>query len=160
MASLRSVAADCIRRILKEFLIRTARRRRLTQPVQLPALAPVYSASMPRAPIVWLLIACLALIGAQLSGAHAQVDEHGFAGSVQTTHDHHHDQGDDHDGAVDVDVVDLGIAAAKAVFLLLAVNVTMFLLPPARGVVYLEHEIRLPLRRRLRWRPPLRAPPR
>jgi hypothetical protein len=117
---------------------------------------------MHRATVAWLFAACLALVGAQLSGVHAHIDEHGhgFDGAVQTTLDHHHDHGDDHDGDVDVDVVDLGLAAAKAVFLILAVALTLFLLSPERGYARIEYDIRLPLRRRLRWRPPLRAPPR
>src|SRR5262245_41512195 len=112
---------------------------------------------MHRTTAAWLFIACVALIGTQLIGAHAHMDAHGFDGTVQTTHDHHHDDGDDHD--VDVDVVDPGISAAKVVFLLFAVSLAFFLPAPARGQVRFEYNIRLPLRRRLRWRPPLRAPP-
>jgi hypothetical protein len=107
-----------------------------------------------------LLLACVALIGTQLSGVHAHVDSHGFDGAVQSTLEHHHDDGEDHDDNVDVQVVDLGMSAAKAVFLLLAVSLSLFLLPPARGHVPLEYRSRLPLGRRLRWRPPLRGPPR
>jgi hypothetical protein len=109
--------------------------------------------------VALLLIACCAFIGTQLTGVHAHVDDHGFDGAVQSAHDHHHDHGDEHDGDVDVQVLDLGITAAKAVFLLFAVCLTLFLLSPVRGPVRFEYEIRLPLRRRLRWRPPLRAPP-
>ena len=117
--------------------------------------------SMQRMAAALFLIACLALLGAQLSGMHAHVDPRGgFDGAVQSTHEHHHDEDGDHDGDIDVDVVDLGISAAKVVFLLFAVSLTVFLLPPARGHVRVEQEICLPLRRRLRWRPPLRAPPR
>ncbi|HVJ29673.1 MAG TPA: hypothetical protein VNA66_05130 [Gammaproteobacteria bacterium] len=90
---------------------------------------------------------------------HAHIDAYGFEGAVQSTYGHHHDPGDDHDGDVDVQVVDLGISAAKVVFFLLAITVTLFLLPPSRGHARFEYDIRLPLRRRLRWRPPLRAPP-
>ena len=116
--------------------------------------------AMQRTAAALFLIACLALLGAQLSGVHAHVDSHGgFDGVVQSTHENHHDDGDDHDGDIDVDVVDLSISAAKVVFLLFAVSLTLFLLSPARSPVRVEHEIRLPLRRRLRWRPPLRAPP-
>jgi hypothetical protein len=102
-----------------------------------------------------LLVACATLVGAQWSGAHAHVDSHGFDGAVQSTHEHHH-----HDGDLDVQVVDLGISAAKAVFLVFAISLTLFLLPATRGPLLFEHATRLPLRRRLRWRPPLRAPPR
>jgi hypothetical protein len=118
--------------------------------------------AMQRTTVSWLLIACFALVGAQLSGVHAHVDAQGqgFDGAVQTTHDHHHDHGDDHDGDIDVNVVDLGLSAAKAVFLILAVSLTLFLLSPERGHVRIEYDVRLPLRRRMRWRPPLRAPPR
>jgi hypothetical protein len=116
---------------------------------------------MQRFSAVLLLIACCAFIGTQLSGVHAHLNDHGFDGAVQSTHDHrhHHDHGDNHDGDVDVQVLDLGMTAAKAVFVLLALGLTLFLLAPVRGAVRFEYEIRSPLRRRLRWRPPLRAPP-
>ena len=116
---------------------------------------------MQRISAVLLLIACCALLGTQLSGVHAHVDDHGFDRAVQSTHDHrhHHDHGDEHDGDVDVQVFDLGMTVAKAVFVLFATGLTLFVLSPIRGPVRLEYEIRLPLRRRLRWRPPLRAPP-
>lgn len=127
--------------------------------IHLPGLPRVYLDPMRRSPVAWLLIACCAFIGTQLSGVHAHLDDHGFDGAVQSTHDHHHDHGEEHDGDVDVQVLDLGITAAKAVFLLFAVALTLFLLSPAREPVRFEYEIRLPLRRRLRWRPPLRAPP-
>jgi hypothetical protein len=114
---------------------------------------------MRRTTVAAALIACVALIGAQLSGVHVHVDAHGFDGAVQSTLEHHHDDGDDHHGDVDVQVLDLGLSAAKAVFLLFAVSLTLFLLPPSRSPVLVEYAIQLPLRRRLRWRPPLRAPP-
>jgi len=128
--------------------------------VQLPPRARVYSVSMHRTTVAVLFMACLALIGAQLSGLHAHVDSDGFDSPVQSTHERHHHDGDDHDGDIDIQVVDLGVSAAKAVFLLFAVSLTLLLLPPARGPAPVGHETRLPMRRRLRWRPPLRAPPR
>jgi hypothetical protein len=135
-------------------------RASVTEPsIHLPGLPRVYLEPMRRSSVGLLLIACCAFIGTQLSGVHAHVDDHGFDGAVQSTHDHHHDHGDEHDGDVDVQVLDLGITAAKAVFLLFAVSPTLFLLSPVRGPVRFDYEIRLPLRRRLRWRPPLRAPP-
>jgi hypothetical protein len=130
------------------------------QPIHLPRLPRVYLEPMQRTSVALLLIACCAFIGTQLSGVHAHVDDHGFDGAVQSTHDQHHDHGDEHDGDVDVQVLDLGMTAAKAVFLLFAMGLTLFLLSPVHGPVRFEYEIRLPLRRRLRWRPPLRAPPR
>jgi hypothetical protein len=128
--------------------------------VQLRCGARVYSVSMQRTTVAVLLIACATLIGTQLTGAHAHVDSHGFDGAVQSTHEHHHHDEGDHDGATDLQVADLGISAAKAVFLLFAVCLSPFLLPPARGQAPLPYESRLPAGRRLRWRPPLRAPPR
>ncbi len=119
----------------------------------------VYSLEMPRNPAAILVIALVALLGAQLSGIHAHADSHGFEGAVQSTHEHHHDDGDEHKGEVDVQVVDLGIFTAKAVFLLFAVVITQLLLPPSRGQLPSAYEVRLPLRRRMRWRPPLRGPP-
>jgi hypothetical protein len=115
--------------------------------------------SMQRTTVL-LLLACAALVGAQLSGVHAHLDAHGFDGDVQSTLEHHHDDGDDHEGDVDVQVVDLGMGVAKAVCLLLAVTLSLFMLPLARGEAPPEYKSRLPLGRRLRWRPPLRGPPR
>ena len=115
---------------------------------------------MQRMTVAILLLSLVGLFGAQLSGVHAHFDSDGFDGAVQSTLEHHHDDGDGHDGDVDVQVVDLGMSAAKAVFLPLAVSLSLLLLPPTRGYVPLEYRSRLPLGRRLRWRPPLRGPPR
>jgi hypothetical protein len=114
---------------------------------------------MPRISVTLLFVACFALVATQWVGVHAHVGDQGFDGAVQSTHDHHHGQGGEHDGDVDVQVLDLSTNAAKVVFLLFAFVLTFFLIPPVRGPVRFEYEIRLPLRRRMRWRPPLRAPP-
>lgn len=120
----------------------------------------VYSSVMQRMTVALLFTACLALIGTQLSGVHTHVDAQGFDGPVQGTHEHHHDDGDTHNGDIDVQVIDFGIGTVKAVFLFFAVTLTLFLVPPSRGHLTFDRKARLPISRRLRWRPPLRAPPR
>jgi hypothetical protein len=120
----------------------------------------VYSTSMRRAAGSLLAIGWLALLGAQLTGAHGHLDEHGFDGGVQSTHEHHHDDGDDHDGDVDLHVVDFGLGTSKVIFLLAVVGITLFLLTPTRSLAPFALEILIPLSRRQRWRPPLRGPPR
>lgn len=114
---------------------------------------------MQRTTVAILLIACLALLGAQLAGLHAHADSHGFDAAIQSTHDHHHNDGDHHDDEVDVQVVDFGIGTSKVLFLALALCLTLFLLPPAQSGRLVDREAPLPLRQRLRWRPPLRGPP-
>ena len=115
---------------------------------------------MRRAAVTFLLIGCLALVGAQLAGTHAHIDSHGFDGAVQSSHDHHHGHGDGHDGDIDVSVVDFGLGTSKLVFLVIAACLTLFLLARTQARVPFERESPVPIRRRQRWRPPLRAPPR
>ena len=107
-----------------------------------------------------VLLSFVALFGAQLVGVHAHIDSHGFAGPVQSALGHHHDDGDEHHGDVDVRVSDLGIGTSKMAFLVFAVTLTLFLLVPSRSPLTFVRKARLPVSRRLRWRPPLRAPPR
>lgn len=105
-----------------------------------------------------IYIACLGLLAMQWSGVHAHANEHGFHGAVQGIHDHHHDHGDEHDGDVDVRVVDFGLSASKVLFLF-AIGLPLLLVSPARSDVPPQWVTPQPLRRRARWRPPLRAPP-
>jgi hypothetical protein len=115
-----------------------------------------------------LLAACVGLLSAQWSGVHTHVNAEGFHGAAQGMHNHHHDghdhdgQGhgdDDHDGDIDVRVVDYGLAS-KLIFLFLAIGLPLFVLAPVRSAAPLHSVVLQPPRRRMRWRPPLRAPPR
>jgi hypothetical protein len=118
---------------------------------------------MRRTTAAILFIACLGLLAAQWSGVHAHVDSAGFQGAVTGMHDHHHgsdDGDDDHEGDVDVRVMDYGLSTSKILVFLFAIGIPLFLLPPTRGAVLPHWTTPLPLRRRARWRPPLRGPPR
>jgi hypothetical protein len=104
---------------------------------------------MQRTTITILLVGFAALFGAQLSGIHAHIDSHGFEGAVQSALEHHHDDGDDHHGDLDVQVVDLGIGTSKLVFLLFAVTITLFLLALSSGHLTFDRKARLLVSRRL-----------
>jgi hypothetical protein len=125
----------------------------------------VYSVPMRRIPAAMFYAACLALLAAQWSGMHAHIDDHGFHGTVQGMHGHHHhgphadDGDDDHGGDVDVRIVDYGLSVSKLMVFVVALGLTLFLLPPSSGNVLPPFVTPLVLRRRARWRPPLRGPP-
>ena len=105
--------------------------------------------------------ACLCLLVMQISGLHLHVDPKGNDAGIHGTHVHQADP-DDHDHSADIDVPlleQLGISWSKLIPLLLAC-VFVFL-----AAVWVQLSLRAPpiqtgrVRQRLRWRPPLRAPP-
>jgi hypothetical protein len=108
-----------------------------------------------------LALTCLSLFGAQLSGLHMHVDDHGYAGAPHAAHSHHHGGGDrhDHEHETDVTAIDLGTIATKQIFLpaALALAVVM-ILSLCQRVVPQPLMLAMPCGR-VRWRPPLRAPP-
>jgi hypothetical protein len=120
---------------------------------------------MRRIPTAILYAVCLALLAVQWSGMHGHVDQHGFHGTVQGTHDHHHDGHDsdggdgDHGDDTDIRIVDYGLSASKLPVFILALGLALFLRPPSRGPVIFTTITPLVLRRRARGRPPLRGPP-
>jgi len=102
----------------------------------------------------------VAMLSMQLAGLHLHAGEPGADVGVHGTHLHEVDaDGHDHSKAVDVTLVDLGIVWSK----LMPVLLTAF--PTILAVVWTLHTLWPPpapltsLRRRSRWRPPLRAPP-
>jgi hypothetical protein len=125
-----------------------------------------------------LLFACLGLVASQISGVHMHVDSHGYAGSPAGTHvhstaldhghssllehgdapDHRHSGDPDHEGDRDV-ITDLGVGASKLLIFFASFGLLLIV------VLRRDAKVRLPVRvpsrktRRIRWRPPLRAPP-
>ena len=115
---------------------------------------------MKRAALPLVLVVCLSLVGGQVSGLHMHVDKHGYTGSPHATHVHKGGaDGHGHEHETDVNAIDLGAVASKPVLLLVAIalvivmifNVCQWLAP---------EPVLVPVPRgRMRWRPPLRAPP-
>lgn len=130
-----------------------------------------------------LTLACLGLLGSQLTGLHMHMNADGYVGTPEGTHVHgaaafaetrvpadhdhpvhehpfhEHPAHPDHEGDRDVSVVELSAGASKLLifFAWLAVGLAILFSP--------VHSVRTdaaaspPRSRRDRWRPPLRAPP-
>jgi hypothetical protein len=122
--------------------------------------------SMRYSPVVKLrslslvLLAGVALLSMQMAGIHLHAGEPSGDVGAHGAHMHNVEtDGHDHSNAVDVTVVDLGTVWSK----LMPVLLTAF--PTILAIVWLLHTLwpppiaLIPLRRRSRWRPPLRAPP-
>ena len=109
-------------------------------------------------PIVVLI--GLSLLGAQLSGLHMHVGDHGYSGAPHATHSHAGGSDPhDHEHETDVNVLELGTIASKHLLFLLAIGLSIFLLLEPRQHVVPRHDRALSHGRRVRLRPPLRAPP-
>lgn len=106
-----------------------------------------------------MLVAWLGLYGAQLSGLHMHVDGHGYSGAPHAAHSHTGGKDPhDHEHDTDVNIVDLGIVSKYLLFLIAIPLSIVMLVGVIRRLVPSRAQV-LPLRPRLRWRPPLRAPP-
>lgn len=126
-------------------------------------------------------MACLSLLAVQVAGLHMHVDARGYTGTPQGTHFHgqsaradehpgpdaHHEQhrhepherDHDHDGDRDVSVSELGAGGSKLTLPSTGLGLRQ-IMPLARGEKLLPPpDVRRPVRRQGRWRPPLRAPP-
>jgi hypothetical protein len=107
-----------------------------------------------------VLLACLGLVGAQLSGLHMHVDDHGYSGAPHAAHSHAGgDDPHDHEHETDVKAVDFGTIASKHLVFLIAVALAIVMLVDAVRRLAPTHVPMLAAGRRLRWRPPLRGPP-
>jgi hypothetical protein len=101
-----------------------------------------------------------AMLSMQMSGLHLHAGDHGDDAALHGAHVHDVDpSGHDHTADVDVPLIDFGIVWSKIMPVLMAI------LPTALAIVWVLHTLwppsttLIPLRRRSRWRPPLRAPP-
>ncbi|MFT4561276.1 MAG: hypothetical protein ACI9BW_001016 [Gammaproteobacteria bacterium] len=110
--------------------------------------------------LTFLAFVCVAALCVQLGGQHAHANSHGVSSGLHGMHVHSGDV-DGHDHSADVDVPLLGLAAVSLTLtpIIVAASPTLasveygsdsFSAVSAR-VLYVRH--------RLRWRPPLRAPP-
>lgn len=107
-----------------------------------------------------ILLACLGLVGAQLSGLHMHVDDRGYSGAPHAAHSHAGSQDPhDHEHETDVKAVDFGTIASKHLLFLTAVALTIVMLFDAVRRLAPTHSAVIQSGQRLRWRPPLRAPP-
>ena len=115
---------------------------------------------MRLAPLSIIAFAGVAMLLMQISGLHLHAADHDDGAVLHGAHAH--DVGPDgHDYSADVDVslIDFGIVWSKIMPVLLAI------LPTVLAIVWVLHALwpppttLSPLRRRSRWRPPLRAPP-
>lgn len=105
-------------------------------------------------------LASVAMLCMQMSGLHLHAGTSSNDAGLHAAHMHDVDP-DEHDHSADIDVslIDLGFVWSKILPVLLAV------LPTILAIVWILHvlwpsPILVPFQRwRLRWRPPLRAPP-
>jgi hypothetical protein len=102
----------------------------------------------------------VAMLLMQISGLHLHAGNHSDKASLHGAHVHDvAPDGHDHTVSIDVSLVDFGIVWSKIMPVLLAI------LPTTLAIVWVLHTLwpptilLMPLRRRSRWRPPLRAPP-
>ncbi|HNP35401.1 MAG TPA: hypothetical protein PKK10_06075 [Woeseiaceae bacterium] len=116
---------------------------------------PMKFASLPI-----VVLAVVALLLMQFSGLHLHAGDLGDGAALHGTHVHDvGSDGHDHTADVDVSLIDFGIVWSKIMPVLMAI------LPVALAIVWVLHTLwpppttLIPLRRRSRWRPPLRAPP-
>ena len=121
---------------------------------------------MNRGTLSVVLLVYLSLLGAQLSGLHMHIDEHGYSGTPHQTHSHaggaaHGGAADphDHEHDTDVNVLELSTIASKHLLFLIAIAFTILLALEPRRHVMPRHVRVLSSGRRVRLRPPLRAPP-
>jgi len=111
-------------------------------------------------PLSIIAFACVAMLLMQISGLHLHAGDHSNDASLHGAHVHDiAPDGHDHTADVDVSLIDFGIVWSKIMPVLMAI------LPTALAIVWVLHTLwpppipLIPLRRRSRWRPPLRAPP-
>ena len=120
----------------------------------------MYLRLMRLAPTFIVASICIALLGMQLSGMHLHASEQGDSGGLHTTHVHVSDpDGHDHSADFDVSAFELGAIWSKLLAFLPTLAITLL------AVAWVIHSLRAPppqrltQRRRIHWRPPLRAPP-
>ena len=116
--------------------------------------------SMRLAPLSIVAFAGVAMLLMQFSGLHLHAGDHVDDAALHGAHVHDvGPDGHDHTADVDVSLIDYGIVWSKIMPVLMAI------LPTALAIVWVLHTLwpppipLIPLRRRSRWRPPLRAPP-
>ena len=97
----------------------------------------------------------------QMSGLHLHIETHGNDAPYHGTHLHQADtSGHDHNADIDVQILDqLSPTWAKMIPLLLICAILLIVLGWSQQLLWVRPAPIGALRRRNRWRPPLRAPP-
>ncbi len=117
---------------------------------------------MRASPTAFIVILVVCLLSMQLSGLHMHVNPADGAGGLHGTHVHDTDfdgHGHAHEDETDVSLFELGTSWGKLLlFLPLFLFVLLTFVQSGRTVWTLVADT-FQHRRRLRWRPPLRAPP-
>jgi hypothetical protein len=115
---------------------------------------------MNRGTLAVVLLVYLSLLGAQFSGLHMHVGEQGYSGAPHATHSHSGGPDPhDHEHDTDVNVFEFGTVASKHLLFLLAVAFTILLALQVRQHSMPRDVGALSSGRKVRLRPPLRAPP-
>lgn len=120
----------------------------------------VYSPLVRLLPIAILTLACTSLLSMQMSGLHSHANLHGDDIEVHGSHIHQLDpDGHDHSADVDVSLVELGIVWSNLIAMLPGYAMVLLAIVWTLNTLWSPPLKVQPLRRRSRWRPPLRAPP-
>jgi len=115
---------------------------------------------MRPATIFIVTVICVALLGMQLSGMHRHADLQGESGGLHTTHVHDSgSDGHDHSADFDVSAFELGAKWSKLLTFLPSIVIALLAISWIVQTVWPPPSQRLTQRQRIRWRPPLRAPP-
>ena len=112
------------------------------------------------APLSIVAFAGVAMLSMQMSGLHLHVGDHHNDAALHGAHVHDVDpDGHDHSADVDVSVIDFGIVWSKIMPVLLSIFPTTLAIVWVLHTLWPPTTLLIPLRRRSRWRPLLRAPP-
>ena len=111
-------------------------------------------------PLSIIAFAGATMLSMQMSGLHLHAGDHGNDAALHGAHVHDVESGGhDHSADVDVSLTDFGIVWTKVMPVLLGVFVTLPAVAWILQSLWLPPAPLMSLRRRSRWRPPLRAPP-
>ena len=107
-----------------------------------------------------LIIVCVSLLSIQFSGLHQHMSTQEFNGEAHGTHLHDLDpDGHDHDTGADVSFFELGTTWLKIMPFVIPLGLVLLIIGRTVQLARFPPCQLLQLRKRSRWRPPLRAPP-
>ena len=115
---------------------------------------------MKVAPLLLVAFAGIAMLSMQMAGLHLHAGYHGDAVALHGAYAHDVEPGGhDHSADVDVSLLGFGIVWSNLLPVLLTVFPTILIIVWVLHTLWPPATFLIPLRRRSRWRPPLRAPP-
>lgn len=126
---------------------------------------------MRQASNIFAAIACICLLALQASGLHLHVDAAGHDAGVHSDHLHHNaaeghshhgtpEKAHDHSAEADVSLFEqLSASWSQLIPILIAFGIAAYLVVLFRECPSSRPRQQAKVRRRGRWRPPLRAPP-